>query len=122
MSVFMTFCIIAPIFGVIGKNGTGRELLDIFPGFETPDITENGGQLLKDAEAKIKDALAAVIKKYSDIPFDISISANIGKDFVIDIESVRIYFSERPDRLEELAFALEKELGFMPEFKVENNE
>ena len=116
-SVFMTLCVVAPLFGVIG-NGDPRALLDIFSGFEAPDITENGSGFAAAAEEKIKDALGAEIDRRTDIPYNISLNTDIGGDFVINIESVRISFSERPEKLDEIAFALEKELGFMPEFKL----
>ena len=117
-SVFMTLCVVAPLFGVIGKNGDPRALLDIFSGFEAPDITENGSRFAAAAEEKIKNALGAEIDRRTDIPYNISLNTDIGGDFVINIESVRISFSERPENLDEIAFALEKELGFMPEFKL----
>ena len=107
-SVFMTLCVVAPLFA----------LLDIFSGFEAPDITENGSGFAAAAEEKIKDALGAEIDRRTDIPYNISLNTDIGGDFVINIESVRISFSERPENLDEIAFALEKELGFMPEFKL----
>lgn len=120
LSVFMTLCVASPIFGVIGKNGDARALLDIFSGFETPDITENGNAFAKAAEEKITDALSTEIRQHTNIPYNIFLSTDIGEDFIINIESVRIQFSERPDNLDEIAFALEKELGFMPEFEVTN--
>lgn len=125
LSVFMTFCVIAPVFGVIGKNGSGKELLDIFSGFESRDVTENGNALLNDAKERLTEALEGIVVKYTEIPFEISLFADIGEDFVIDIESVRITFSTRPENLDDIAFALEKELGFMPEFvvaEVDNDE
>lgn len=118
LSVFMTFCVIAPVFGVIGKNSIGKELEGIFSGFEAADVSDNAEMFLNDAKLKIADVLSEIIKKYTDEPFFISISADIGEDYVIDIESVRVTFSVRPEKTEALALALEKELGFMPEFEV----
>ncbi len=118
LSVFMTLCVVAPVFGVIGKNSDARALLDIFSGFDAPDVAENADAFAKAAEEKITDALDAKITRLTDIPYNISLNTDIGEDFVINIERVRIQFSERPENLDEIAFALEKELGFMPEFEV----
>ena len=121
MSVFMIFCVASPVFGVIGKNGDGRELLGIFSGFAAPDITENADVFAEEAAEKIKETLGLQIKKFTDISYNISVFADIGEDYVINIERVRISFDVRPDNLEEIAFALEKELGFMPDFEVTEN-
>ncbi len=122
LSVFMVFCVIAPVFGIIGKNGVGRELADIFSGYSPPESSDNGEIMAEQAREQVAAALTEIIKNKTEIPFDISLDIDIGDDFIIDIKRVTVFFYSRPENLGDIAFTLEKELGFMPEFKVDDDE
>ena len=84
--------------------------------------TRNGEIMAEQAREQVAAALTEIIKNKTEIPFDISLDIDIGDDFIIDIKRVTVFFYSRPENLGDIAFTLEKELGFMPEFKVDDDE
>ena len=80
------------------------------------------GSVTDAAKVALVRQIEAVIAGYTDMPCEVSVSANIGEDYSIEIEQVNILFDAEVPDAGALKEALNAALGFQPVLTVREDE
>lgn len=115
LSVVVIFTVSLPVYGMFADLGE-TELFSFAE--EDVSLPQSSGVYLSGTRTVTETEIAAIIKKYTDIPFSVTAEVNIGEENSIVIERVEIVFEKRPPDKEKILAEITSELGMPPEIKV----
>ena len=116
LSVFFLLAALGPLFSLT------TSLTPAFSFEAQSDAFVYDEAMVDAAKAAVVRRIADVISSYTDTPCEISVSANIGTDYSIEIEQVNILFDADVQNSGTISLALREALGFAPVLTVREGE
>lgn len=112
LGALLLLCVLTPLFSFF------RMELPSFS-FEESAVTADGGEvLLAAAETQVRQLVEAVVREYTDLPFETELAMHITEDHSIDMEQVRITFPRDFGERAALTEALGEALGVPPDVAI----
>lgn len=88
--------------------------------FSEPPATSDYGSVIEDsAKAEIEKIISDCVRQFTSVPYETEIFINIGEDYGINIEYVRLIFSATPQFEENITKTIYERLGIFPDIRVE---
>ena len=113
----MLLCVLLPLFSFLGMEAPS------FAPAEEQTLDDAAAEiLLESVKRQLRAAAEVTVKEFTDLPFEMEISAHITADYGIDIQQVRLTFLEDFGQREALAAALEEAFGFAPSVEIREGE
>ncbi len=83
-------------------------------------VTEDHNSLIEEsARAELEKIINGCVRKFTTVPYESEIFINIGEDFGISIEYVKLIFSAVPQSEEDIIDAVYESTGIFPDIRVE---
>ena len=100
------------------------KIYDAFSGaqfsFSEPPTASDYSSIIEDsARSEIEKIISDSVRQFTSVPYETEIFINIGEDYGINIEYVRLTFSAAPQYEESITRTLYERLGIFPDIRVE---